>query len=540
MMVHLVLCAVAYGHEERSSLDFADGMAQLPEFQRVLEIVSRLPADENGDGLLSKQEVLRRYGTEGAERVMPYDTSGDGSVSLAELHEGTTEEVAGLLRLVATFPGDEDGDGALSAAELVAGYGSEAKALVMPLDNNGDGVVSLAELAGGRRSDHELEFDVDGDGSLSKSEVVRQGWSQAAADEIFQALDADADGRLEAHEVVDALRDRERTGAAGKFLKRLGSSEYLTPRADLRRFWAILKDLACDCAGSSLQPCLHDHALRLELDDNQNVASCLFPANSTILTAEEFAKAAEAVFVPIADLQGDLAWDDFAAFFQRRVSSRASAAVSQAVEARGYGMARSLVVQQLALTGLGLDFPRLARDAARAQTAAALASQQPPPPEVLYDSTAQWTAYVTVMICIFTYIYCVANDGPPHSSSRRYTQLARDRAAAASAASERRRALSALAAHQLTRVYFLEAYNHIPDESKSPFLDKLLKHPIPGIDDFDALDVKASGLAIQAAERDAADLVRPDDFHDRPAKSLAHILENLDHNKGQPAPNRLT
>lgn len=370
------------------NLDFADGFGMLPEFRSVYELCCTLPADADGDGALSREELRSSYGDDAA-KLMRLDRNEDGKIDESELRWdlSVAREIEALFLLGA----DTDRDGSLSEAELHAAYSeSEAKGMML-LDSDRNGVVTVAELFGARR-DHELPSDADEDGVLSRGEID---------DEVIDVLDLDEDGGVEAHEVVASMREADidasgllskdevlrayGRGPAASLVSRVGPN--LTPRASTRRMWSVLK-------GCGTAPC--------GLDE--------------VLTAAELEDAARAVLVPVYNVTGDITFDDFAAWVQRALSSYVTAAIDHLVDAGALNMARSLVVQQLVVVGLGVQLPRLLETAARERI------PQPEPKEMPIVSPftfrAQVAAYITTLLLIALYIYVEVHRNPPNQKRR--------------------------------------------------------------------------------------------------------------------------
>mmetsp|Transcript_3473 Transcript_3473/g.13429 ORF Transcript_3473/g.13429 Transcript_3473/m.13429 type:complete len:248 (+) Transcript_3473:412-1155(+) len=194
----------------------------------------------------------------------------------------------------------------------------------MRLDRNRDGVLDLDEfraaaldLQATRRARHEVAGDEDFDGSLSREELRNAAFEEEEVEEIFLELDKDKDDRVESHEVLELLHEidadddgkiepgeieayfRDRRGNGNhhhkrrhslleRFVKRFQRFAELTPGADVRRMWAVLKDLECVCVAVDPwtedvyddvhRPCLLDAQLHAELDAGTPPPKCTFPS----------------------------------------------------------------------------------------------------------------------------------------------------------------------------------------------------------------------------------------------------------------------
>ena len=332
-----------------------------------------------------------------------------------EVSLGSVEETgyASEFEEVFLLSGDKDKDRKLSFEELVEVHGREKAEAMMQFDVDKSGHLEEAELRtmalviGKKTDEEELPYDEDGDGALSKEELGKH-FDAEDVDDILWLLDEDDDGRLESHEILGALAaaddDRdghldaqefakvtERHSILGKFLTKFRKFARLTPRAQVRKFWSVLKDLECVCpeaayaapggddilVGSgadmimtekSRRPCLVDAQLELELDGKDTAPGgllrCKFlGGNSTILTSTEFQDAAAATLIPITDVFGDMSYSHFKSFIQRQ-PSHITGAIAHLIDAGGLVMARSMLVQQLAVNGMGVTLPHLVKDAA--------------------------------------------------------------------------------------------------------------------------------------------------------------------------------
>jgi len=391
-------------------------------------------------------------------RCFSWGFSGDlGSVHVSQ-YAPEFEEVF----LLAGVDANEDGE--VSYAELEAAHGpAKAKAL-MRYDADRSGILERSELArmasdfsvltrsGGQdaeerdssSSQHELPFDEDRDGSLSREEVAKH-FGEEEAEDVFWLLDDDGDGRLESHEILGALAsadgdgdgqldadELQNTGGGSsgkrslpqKFLSKFRKFARLTPKALVRKFWSVLKDLECVCPEAryatvddlpsgaeivydkSRRPCLIDVQLEMELEQTQQtftMVKCDFPkknaedGNSTTLTAAEFQRAARETLIPIDDVYGDMSYANFKSFIQRS-PSYVTAAIAHLIDAGGFAMARSMLVQQIAVHGMALHMPTLVKDAAarRYQLANKAATQK-----FLFDRATAKLVTMALQLVVF-------------------------------------------------------------------------------------------------------------------------------------------
>lgn len=104
--------------------------------------------DANGDGKVTAEE----FAAHKAKRFAEVDADGDGKVTAAEVEAHMTarmaEEVARRARVMVAFA-DDNGDGVLSADELGREGGPED--MIAALDTDGDGAVSLEEIEAHRK-----------------------------------------------------------------------------------------------------------------------------------------------------------------------------------------------------------------------------------------------------------------------------------------------------------------------------------------------------------------------------------------------------
>merc|ERR1719158_2802706 len=239
-----------------------DGVLDLDEFIAVmcpsaLTVISRLRGkysnisevkkaflaiDVNRDGLLSKDELSGKFNAQEAEAIFILgDLNGDGEIDLEEFI-GLLCPMAGmaLARLTRNVNNindaqqlfrilDKDGDGNISMEEMRA-CGSkfnsqEIEAIFAIGDVDNDGAISLNEFVAvmcptaatvvGRLSKTygNLEqikvgfkkLDVNGDGSISKSEMASAGLSQQEVNAIFSIGDANGDGAIDMEEFIAVM-----------------------------------------------------------------------------------------------------------------------------------------------------------------------------------------------------------------------------------------------------------------------------------------------------------------------------------------------
>jgi Ca2+-binding EF-hand superfamily protein len=161
--------------------------------------------DTNRDGKLTGDELP----AERKDAILRADANKDGAVTLEELAARPRQFF--VRRIEVEFKAlDADGDGKLTKAEVDAARGKPM--LLLIADANKDGVVTKEELAkafagrGGQVSDRVFEaLDADKDGKIGAAE-----W-QAAGERRFARLDRNKDGAVTADEIGRRGRgDRQR------------------------------------------------------------------------------------------------------------------------------------------------------------------------------------------------------------------------------------------------------------------------------------------------------------------------------------------
>jgi Ca2+-binding EF-hand superfamily protein len=123
---------------------------------------------------------------------------------------------------------DKDGDGKVSKAELQAampedGPGPSADDVFRKLDTNSDGFIDEAESAAATQKPHKghprpsqgadplalfQKADSDDDGQISKADfksALPSGTDSATANQVFDSMDANQDGVVDAQEYMAAL-----------------------------------------------------------------------------------------------------------------------------------------------------------------------------------------------------------------------------------------------------------------------------------------------------------------------------------------------
>jgi len=118
--------------------------------------------DTNGDGVLSTDEI-RKAGKH-AKHILGADANGDGTVTLDELISGITKKMeSGTMALPPM-----DGMQPPGVSDIVSN-------IIDELDTNGDGVLSAVEISkGGERAQRLLGADANGDGNVTKDELLSQ------------------------------------------------------------------------------------------------------------------------------------------------------------------------------------------------------------------------------------------------------------------------------------------------------------------------------------------------------------------------------
>lgn len=151
--------------------------------------------DANGDGIVTREEadaakeklhagMAKRHGTP-EERFAAADANGDGKITLDEMKAAAEKRMAehgkdGAGKHSERFDkwfsaADKDGDGALTLEELKAGKDR----------------MKQGGMRDGKRGDMFARLDADGDGQIAKAEAL------AAADRMFERMDANKDGKIE-------------------------------------------------------------------------------------------------------------------------------------------------------------------------------------------------------------------------------------------------------------------------------------------------------------------------------------------------------
>jgi len=160
--------------------------------------------DTNRDGKLAADELP----PERKDSILRADANKDGAVTFEEFAARSRQFL--VRRVEVEFKAlDTDGDGKLTKAEVDAARGKPT--LLLIADANKDGVVTKEELAkaftsrGGQVSDRVFEaLDADKDGKISAAE-----W-QAAGERRFARLDRNKDGAVTADELGRRSREDRR------------------------------------------------------------------------------------------------------------------------------------------------------------------------------------------------------------------------------------------------------------------------------------------------------------------------------------------
>ncbi|HEX5419845.1 MAG TPA: hypothetical protein VFY39_07580 [Gammaproteobacteria bacterium] len=157
---------------------------------------TQLPADKNGDGVVSLSEYQQAASDMAAKRFARLDKNGDGQLTPDELqaarHPGRRPPLAGLL----------GPDGKISIADLEARRPKASADELQALDTNHDGMLTRDELNAGREKMAEeriKKIDSDGDGNLSLAEL--QAVHPNLTEEQFNRLDRNSDGLIEPEEL---------------------------------------------------------------------------------------------------------------------------------------------------------------------------------------------------------------------------------------------------------------------------------------------------------------------------------------------------
>ncbi|MEM7723836.1 MAG: EF-hand domain-containing protein [Pseudomonadota bacterium] len=89
------------------------------------------------------------------------------------------------------------------------------------LDLNNDGSVTLEELQGAGEARF-VEADTDGDGALSRDELIAQAQNrtETRVDRMIERADSDGDGALSAEELADARANNRRGPSPDRILER--------------------------------------------------------------------------------------------------------------------------------------------------------------------------------------------------------------------------------------------------------------------------------------------------------------------------------
>lgn len=148
----------AIGQSVISSM-FQTGSSKKPDAASMAKsLMEKL--DTNSDGSLSADEISNAP-DDLSTKIAGADSDQDGSVSLEELVADITKFEENRPQMPPPPPPTEEN------AEDMAGN------IIDELDTNKDGVLSIDEiLAGGEKAEKILEADSDGDGQVSKDELV--------------------------------------------------------------------------------------------------------------------------------------------------------------------------------------------------------------------------------------------------------------------------------------------------------------------------------------------------------------------------------
>lgn len=238
---------------EKGQLGDADGDGKISTEEKLAKTKA---LDTDGDGQVSSKEMGEAVasGKLSPEEMKALDTDGDGKLSADEIKQGaeaTSATAADQKKAI-----DTDGDGKISTEEMAqaATSGKLSRKEVAKMDLDGDGKLSQEELTKGAadaetaaaasapkekmkkamkgkfKSPKEAmqKMDADGDGKVSKEEIVKslkdQGVSTRDADKMMKDLDKDGDGKVSAEEMYAA------TGPPDKFSKSPGDPGYEAPK----------------------------------------------------------------------------------------------------------------------------------------------------------------------------------------------------------------------------------------------------------------------------------------------------------------------
>ncbi len=149
----------AIGQSSMLSSMFQAGNGKKPDATSMANsLMEKL--DTDSDGSLSAEEISKAP-DDLAEKISGADSDEDGSVSLEELIADITKFEGNRPQMPPPPPRSED-----SAEDM-------ASNVIDELDTNKDGVLSIDEIiAGGEKAEKILEADSDGDGQVTKDELV--------------------------------------------------------------------------------------------------------------------------------------------------------------------------------------------------------------------------------------------------------------------------------------------------------------------------------------------------------------------------------
>jgi len=351
-----------------------------------------LAGDADGDGALSSGEVARQWGSD--ERALAVtsalDTSRDGTLDKAEIDAAR--------RVLFPFDSDREayatrllvkhwrrGREQTSKALAVAWTPAEVAQILAQFDTDADGSVTTAEILANdatletlRRIDQE-DREADDVGADDDVDVYDDDapFEAASDDDAAASVDDDDDPR--------SSSDTKTEGVVGRFVRTFFFG-YLTPAADVRRMWSVLKWLRCECleveadtenvVGVAHAPCLFDAQLDRHLrpagrggpSSGTASSSCVFEPGSTVMTKAEFDAAIADSKAPhlvsssdeqAANADDDenddapggvlLTFDEFEVLMTARATPEVAGAVSHLIYAGQLDMARTLLLQELAV-----------------------------------------------------------------------------------------------------------------------------------------------------------------------------------------------